>query len=91
MKPPKQYEANVFRQEPAINEVAQLFVVGLVFGSHDDCWKQAKALVKHPVLQLKAENNKLREKMRTAAWALNQTRADLEGTLWPNSGMATGK
>lgn len=42
-------------------------------------------------LQLKAENNKLREKMRTAAWALNQTRADLEGTLWPNSGMATGE
>lgn len=42
------------------------------------------------VLQLKAENDKLREKMRTAAWALNQTRSDLEGTLWPNSGMATG-
>ena len=53
VKPPKQFEANVFRQEPAINEVAQLFAVGLVFGSHDDCWKQAKALVKHPVLQLK--------------------------------------
>ena len=53
MKPPKQFEAHVFRQEPAINEVAQLFAVGFVFGSHDDCWKQAKALVKHPVLQLK--------------------------------------
>ena len=53
VKPPKQFEANVFRQEPAINEVAQLFAVGFVFGTHDDCWKQAKALVKHPVLQLK--------------------------------------
>lgn len=53
MKPPKQYEANVFRQEPAINEVAQFVFVGLVFGDHGACWKQAKALVKHPVLQLK--------------------------------------
>ena len=53
VKPPKQFEANVFRQEPAINEVAQLFAVGFVFGSHEECWKQAKALVKHPVLQLK--------------------------------------
>lgn len=54
VKPPKQFEAKVFKQEPAINEVAQLFAVGHVFGSHDDCWKQAKALgVKHPVLQLK--------------------------------------
>ena len=53
MKPPKQYEANVFRQEPAINEVAQLFAVGFVFGTHEECWTQAKALVKHPVLQLK--------------------------------------
>ena len=53
VKPPKQFEGNVFRQEPAINEVAQLFAVGFVFGSHEECWKQAKALVKHPVLQLK--------------------------------------
>jgi hypothetical protein len=53
VKPPKQFEANVFRQEPAINEVAQLFAVGFVFGTHEECWKQAKALVKHPVLQLK--------------------------------------
>ena len=53
VKPPKQFEAKVFRQEPAINEVAQLFAVGFVFGTHEECWKQAKALVKHPVLQLK--------------------------------------
>ena len=53
MKPPKQFEAKVYRQDPAINEVAQLFAVGFVFGSHEECWKQAKALVKHPVLQLK--------------------------------------
>ena len=53
VKPPKQFEANVFRQEPAINEVAQLFAVGFVFGSHEECWKQAKALVKHPVLEFK--------------------------------------
>ena len=53
MKPPKQFEANVFRQEPAINEVAQLSVVGFVFGTHEECWTQAKALVKHPVLELK--------------------------------------
>lgn len=39
-------------------------------------------------LQLKAENEKLREKMQSAAGALNQTRADLERTLWPDSGMA---
>ena len=53
VKPPKQFEANVFRQEPAINEVAQLSVVGFVFGTHEECWTQAKALVKHPVLELK--------------------------------------
>ena len=53
MKPPKQFEVKVYRQDPAINEVAQLFAVGFVFGSHEECWKQAKALVKHPVLQLK--------------------------------------
>ncbi len=53
MKPPKQFEANVFRQEPAINEVVQLHQVGYAFGSHAECWQQAKALVKHPVLQLK--------------------------------------
>jgi hypothetical protein len=53
VKPPKQFEARVFKQEPAINEVAQLSAVGHVFGSHEECWTQAKALVKHPVLQLK--------------------------------------
>ena len=53
VKQPKQFEAKVFRQDPAINEVAQLFAVGHCFGTHDECWEQAKALVKHPVLQLK--------------------------------------
>ena len=53
VKPPKQFEAKVFRQEPAINEVAQLSAVGFVFGTHEECWTQAKALVKHPVLELK--------------------------------------
>ena len=53
MKPPKQFEAKVYRQDPATNEVAQLVAIGEAFGSHEECWKQAKALVKHPVLQLK--------------------------------------
>ena len=53
VKPPKQFEARVFKQEPAINEVAQLTAVGFVFGTHESVWEQAKALVKHPVLQLK--------------------------------------
>lgn len=57
MKQPKQFEAKVFRQDPAINEVIQLIEVGFVFGDHQQCWKQAKALVKHPVLQLKEISN----------------------------------
>lgn len=55
MKPPKQFEAKVFRQEPAINEVAQLIFVGSVFGDHDTCWSQAKKLTKHPVLEFSNE------------------------------------
>jgi hypothetical protein len=53
VKPPKQFEAHVFRQEPAINEVAQLSAAGFVFGTHEECWKQAKEMTKHPVIQFK--------------------------------------
>ena len=53
MKPVKQFEAVVERQDPARNEVAQLTVVGRVFGTHDECWKQGKRIVVHPILTFK--------------------------------------
>ena len=53
MKPVKQFEAVVDEQHPARNEVAQLTVVGRVFGTYDECWKQGKRIVMHPILTLK--------------------------------------
>ncbi len=53
MKPPKYFKATVYRQAPAIEGVAQLFVVGHVSGSHEDCWQQAKEITAFPVLELK--------------------------------------
>lgn len=53
MKPPKQFEAKVFRQEPAINEVAQFTHLGYAFGTHDECWQQAKTMTRHPILEMK--------------------------------------
>lgn len=53
MKPPKHYTATVFRQAPAINEQAQFTVVGLVAGTHDQCWQQAKEITAYPVLEFK--------------------------------------
>lgn len=47
------FTATVFHQAPAIDGVAQLSVVGSVSGTHGECWTQAKALVKFPVLQMK--------------------------------------
>ena len=57
MKPAKQFSAVVERQDPAIHEVAQLFVVGRVAGTHDECWTQAKELTRYPVLRLKELQN----------------------------------
>ncbi len=53
MKPQQQYEAVVEQQHPATNEVANLRVVGRVFGTYDECWSQAKAITSHPVIQFK--------------------------------------
>jgi len=53
VKPPRQFLAIVYQQNPAINEVAQIEQVNVVSGTHEQCWLKAKALVKHPVLQLK--------------------------------------
>ena len=50
MKPPKQFEAKVYRQDPAINEVAQFVAIGYAFGTHEQCWLKAKAKTRHPVL-----------------------------------------
>ena len=38
--------------------------------------------------RLKAENDKLRTELTSAAAVLNKLRANIEGTLWPNSGFA---
>ena len=48
-----QFVATVFHQAPAHDGLAQFNVVGSVFGTHSECWTQAKALVKFPVLQMK--------------------------------------
>ena len=53
MKPVKQFEGTVFKQHPAQSENALFSVVGHVFGSHDECWTQAKAMTKFPVIQFK--------------------------------------
>jgi len=45
------YLATVERQDPAVNEVAQLTVVGRVTGTMDECWKQAKAMTRFPVIR----------------------------------------
>lgn len=49
----KHYTATVFRQAPAIQEVAQFHVVGQVAGTHDECWTQAKVMTQYPVIQFK--------------------------------------
>ena len=53
MKQQQQFEAVVEQQHPASNEVANLRVVGRVFGSHQDCWEQAKRITIHPILTFK--------------------------------------
>jgi hypothetical protein len=56
MKPVPQYEAKVEQQLPAVDGVANLKVVGRVFGSHQDCWTQAKRITVHPILTLRELN-----------------------------------
>ena len=53
MKPAKQFEAVVERQDPARNEVAQLTVVGQTFGSYEQCWNAAKKMTRFPVITFK--------------------------------------
>jgi hypothetical protein len=53
VKPPKQFEGKVYRQDPAINEVAQFTHLGYAFGTHDECWHQAKTMTRHPILEMK--------------------------------------
>ena len=48
-----QFVATVFHQAPAHDGVAQLSVVGSVSGTHGECWQQAKAITKFPVIQFK--------------------------------------
>ena len=57
MKPPKQFIATVEQQFPAQNECANLKVVGIVRGTHEECWTQAKRIAAHPVLTFKEQNN----------------------------------
>ena len=57
VKPPKQFEAHVFRQEPAIAEEAQFVYLGQVAGDHAECWQQAKSMTLHPVLQFTEVQN----------------------------------
>ena len=57
MKPAKQFEAVVERQDPARNEVAQLTVVGHVVGEHEQCWQQAKRITPHPILTFREISN----------------------------------
>ena len=52
-KAAKNYTATVFLQAPAINEVAQLSVVGKVSGTYNECWAQAKEMTQFPVIQFK--------------------------------------
>ena len=47
------FVATVFHQAPAVDGVAQLSVVGSVKGTHAECWQQAKAITKYPVIQFK--------------------------------------
>lgn len=51
------FVATVFHQAPAVNEQAQLSVVGSVEGTHAECWKQAKAITKYPVLEFSNEKS----------------------------------
>lgn len=53
MKPVPQFEATVEQQLPAVDGVAVFRVVGHAFGTHDECWKQGKAMTKFPVIQFK--------------------------------------
>ena len=52
-----QFVATVFRQSPAVDGVAQLSVVGSVSGTHAECWKQAKAITRFPVIQFRELNH----------------------------------
>ena len=47
------FTATVFHQAPAHDGQAQLSVVGSVSGTHGECWTQAKAITKFPVIQFK--------------------------------------
>ena len=51
MKPPRQFLAIVYQQNPAINEVAQLEQVNVVSGTYEQCWLKAKAYTRHPVIK----------------------------------------
>ena len=52
-----QFVATVFRQSPAVDGVAQFSVAGSVSGTHGECWRQAKAITKFPVIQFKEVNH----------------------------------
>lgn len=45
-------------------------------------------IAKDVINRLQAENKQLRDKLTTVAGRLNALRADVESTLWPNSGFA---
>lgn len=51
------FVATVFQQSPAVEGVAQFSVVGSVKGTHSECWQQAKAICRFPVIQFKEVNH----------------------------------
>ena len=57
VKPPKQFIAIVEKQYPAQSECADLRVVGHAYGTHDECWQQAKRITPFPILTFKEVNH----------------------------------
>jgi hypothetical protein len=49
------FTATVFHQSPAADGVAQLSVVGKVYGTCQQCWDDAKKLTRFPVLEFSNE------------------------------------
>ncbi len=53
MKPVRQYSATVEQQLPATEGVAHFSVVGIVQGTYEQCWLQARLYAKYPVITFK--------------------------------------
>jgi hypothetical protein len=53
MKPVPQYQATVEQQHPATDGVANFTVVGIVHGTYEQCWLQARLHARFPVITFK--------------------------------------